>query len=495
MMTPPPNVDIDRPDPMFSRHAWVAKRPVPLPNSRSATVGDWTIRTGSELPLQVAPFLAIAGHVVDPDHPAGALDDVLEAFADSPPLEQAGMLIDRLAGRFLALMATREGVFLTQDGLGTKPIFSDAESGVAATAPGLLLQLTGRRRLDNPDLERLWTDPDFIASDYALGGVTCPHSGSRRILPNSWLGLDRGTILYRDVTRTGAPCSPEEVARRLTTIVRGLAAARPNLQLGLSGGRDSRLVLAAAIKSGVPFKSYSYTPPDTPAMVDAVLANEVAASVGVAHKVWELPRRLSPEITRTLEREQIRVRPTVKICEVEHRHRARDGSSPLYLIGNGGEFLRDHYEGLASARMARHYARLLERQGDPLLRELFDEWWRETYARRPGAFRWLDQYYWEQRLGVWGALGFSEHDAASDQISPFSSRAMIIDGIDRRVRMWHRCDRFHGALMEQLCPSLDKLRYTDQSVSTIRWLVKRPTASKVARRLVLRSVRPVLPHR
>ncbi len=427
----------------------------------------------------------IAGIAVDTRHDNGGLDRILAAFDRRVSPTTAGRLIDELAGRFVAVVETTDGVFATQDGLGTKQLFWDAESQHAATAPGLILELSGRPLRPTPELDRLWSQPWFVEREYAIGGVFCPFTGARRVLANSWLHLDSGLVRPRTVRRTGPPSTPAEVARQFTRILRGLGTQYgADLQLGLSGGRDSRLVLAAALNADVPFETYSYRVANVEPSADCLVAATTAEALGVKHEIRDLPEALSPAVHAALQREQCRGRSMTKINELEERHRFRPSTTTMYLNGNGGEFFRDDYLGLAGSIMAPYYIRRLERESDPYLQSLFDEWWQHSYASRRDEFRRLDQWYWEQRMGVWGGLGFSEHDVVSDQVSPFSSRSMIIDGLNRRAHLWQRRDRFHRDLIRCLWPSLDSFPYIDQSETTARWLVRRPAVMKVIGRVL-----------
>jgi len=62
----------------------------------------------------------------------------------------------------------------------------------------------------------------------------------------------------------------------------------------------------------------------------------------------------------------------------------------------------------------------------PVIERAIREWLADTRAfARQQRISILDLFYWEQRLGNWGALGMAEMDIAIEQISPYDNGELL----------------------------------------------------------------------
>jgi len=112
----------------------------------------------------------------------------------------------------------------------------------------------------------------------------------RRLLPSQTLCLQEGSVEARALMPPIDPARPPELARaeiaqRLVTVLRRLAAASAEpLWLGLTGGYDSRLMLALAAQAGLPLQPFTRVTPRM-TVADRVLPPALARIAGYPHRL------------------------------------------------------------------------------------------------------------------------------------------------------------------------------------------------------------------
>lgn len=182
-------------------------------------------------------------------------------------------------------------------------------------------------RLESPD-------PALIAQllnvGYPLGGTT-PFRGVRAL--------------------PGAPAAPGtcSVADALLAAVGPLRRAGSDVELSLTGGKDSRLVAAALAAAGVPFRARTHGFSEHP---DVAVAAQVAARLGVEHVV------VTPAAPGSRADPLARIRAAVlagdgMVSAFENIGRPDpERSQTISVGGHGGEILRGGYAEVVAAREA-----------------------------------------------------------------------------------------------------------------------------------------------
>ncbi len=203
-----------------------------------------------------------------------------------------------LAGTYYAVVvdATREAVFAVNDRLGTFPMYWTGERGVYAFAPGVLTLLRagfGSRELD------LEGAAQFLRFGHLLGNKT--------LVPNVEL-VPPGTILElraeNKTARLRTYFEPTSFFERddranarglldnaVTAFVAATEALTGPYELGalgisLSGGLDSRAILAALGERGRTLTSYTC---GVPGCADERIGAQLARTIGATHRF--LPHR------------------------------------------------------------------------------------------------------------------------------------------------------------------------------------------------------------
>ncbi|RNC80548.1 MAG: hypothetical protein ED559_01695 [Phycisphaera sp.] len=153
----------------------------------------------------------------------------------------------------------------------------------ASSSPALLSQITGRPYRDGKlayQQGMSWYPPPMSCIERA-----------HRLLPSQALDPKTGEVrpvrLVPDITPGRDESSIlEELSEVLPQACKGLAEFGEPFWVGLSAGIDSRVVLAAAVNSGIEVKAFTWLADRTP-IADRILPAQLCELAGIEHKYIE----------------------------------------------------------------------------------------------------------------------------------------------------------------------------------------------------------------
>jgi len=273
---------------------WVLteRAPGPLPGFREVALGRWSLWHGPGLDVASAHdrdraiAVAVMGQAVDLEGrymTDAVLSELVSSVADAAGLAEK---LTMLGGRYAFVVSAHgfERVYLDPSGcLGA--VFDANARRVAAT---LFLAL------DRP----VEPDRSFIFQEMAANGSGGRHAfgmtadaRARRLLANHYLDLESFTQVRHwplpgcDFT---CPMTPEAIERRLDvvierqrTIIRALTGAVRPAMLPLSGGDDSRLLLALSAGMLERYDLFFAHRANSIGARDVAIARELAARMGI----------------------------------------------------------------------------------------------------------------------------------------------------------------------------------------------------------------------
>lgn len=384
-------------------------------------------------------FVLPSGH----DQPASAIS-LLATLPSMPELGAPATALYRIQHRIVAWC----------DRYGIGQLFFHQASGIAAVSTSATL------------LARLFAcEPDRVAlTGFALTGSfvgsSSPFRGIEKVPLGKRLVIERGAIAFDDGPspmdyRGSAESTLEEVTEAFVTAVRRMDRAFPEAELELSGGLDSRLILAALPQRSRRDKSAMTIGPA--ASGDAIVAAQLARKTGLRHRLIssagfaELDADgLQALIGRVAEGYDHLANPLDKLAIVSAGF-SDATESPARFGGQNGEILRGFYytaqplDRTPSEELARRLITWRLESNDRVSDELLTtpefseaaaqvheaiiemllgrgdkEWWQA-----------LDRLYLTQRMPRWVGAGSTNRFIARTNLYPF----LDSDFVDAAMRL------------------------------------------------------------
>ena len=238
-----------------------------------------TSRGSGAFLLQGARFAAYVGTVGWRGLTRNALLEQLLARYEHP----RDMPLDEFSGSFAMIFAGREGIWLFTDALGIQKVYETSSGTLISTS-----FLVCRATLDRPNVNRLRAQEYVLLG--AAHGLDTPIEGIRLVAPTSALDLaTRRSAPLHAPARLRKPCSfrePGEAVEALSAFIADdleqmATGFGSDIGMALSGGFDSRLLLAALDRIGIRPTLYVY---GSPGDSDVAIASTTAARLGMEIK-------------------------------------------------------------------------------------------------------------------------------------------------------------------------------------------------------------------
>lgn len=429
--------EVDQPGILYARGFLL----VPCDTSPPDSLRGWEKHTISGYDVYVDPRVNVekvavggreailVGDAFDPY--AGVYSGVCRYLVQGDVFER----LDTVAGRFVLLVASADGVDVFHDAMGSRSIYYAKKGGVVASHAALVAEVMGAGL-------REWVIPYITAKNYVrmdvkyLPGLDSPFESVRQLTPNTYLSLP-GMEVRRYWPRTELERASREEA--VGSLVQYLGGLRIFLEgrgikpvLGMSGGRDSRGLLSAL----VPLQPSLFTfvrskDGKSDRSTDSLIAAQLASTTGLDLEIVKIPaptplNHLVDGFAVAYRRNTGYVRGSGTLGWVR-KVQGRYGLDARFIRGFGGEVMRGFYnriDEIDASALAMKYGV----NPDALYtKRAFEEFIRVAGWTKEALMNYAlnDLFYWEHRMGVWGASSLAESDMSVATIPGYNSRKLF----------------------------------------------------------------------
>ena len=453
---------------------WSAERPVDPPRAALEALRDRLgFFPGSQVEAWTGGRSAAAWVAHPPERVGGA------SYAEATP-ERLTLWSGVPAGRFARLSVSETGVDVEADRMGSYPLYTAAADGIEWTSNSpSLLPASG---------VSLPAAASLVAGGWSLTGD--PVLGSVRRVPAA-LSLAEAVPLIGGGLDAGA------AAAELVEVTRGLMdwPGRPNV-VPVTAGRDSRLVLGAAMRTGIPFTTNTGGHPGDP---DVDVGRKLAAIAGASHElIADDPHgALHSHWRRAAELLWLTQGGAASLADAAGFPLGpREGPLPLWHSGQGGEIARGYYarvrggtrdalaDSLYKVFAGRRPGRRepLSADGERLVRDALSAWVGDAIDAGARPEDVPDLFYLFKRMGTWAGPTHSAVEYVRDTTSPLWHERMLphllaLPAAERAA------EGFHLLVLERLAPELAQAPGWPRPESPLRRRAQRgrAVAAKAAR--------------
>lgn len=385
------------------------------------------------------------------------------------------------------------------DALGAYPVFLAHAGEVTwlSNSAALLHTLDGGREADLAALAGL------LGGGWPLDGHPV-WAGVRRLARGATLHLEphRGPRCHEQLPAAeiaamlGAGLDRKRAARTLVAATRALAdwPGRPSV-VPVTGGRDSRLVLAAALAAGIDFDAATGGAPGDP---DVESARRLCQAAGISHALLPADPHgdVFGEPVEAARLLALSAGGTASLADAAGFPLGpRPGPLPIWHSGQGGEVARGYYgvgQGGAGELVALLYRRFVGRRpgrveplserGRALVEGQLREWVEDQLASGIDPVDVPDVFYLLKRMGTWAGPTHGAVEFVRDTTSPLWSSRMLPFELGLAAGERAR-EHFHLRLLRELAPELVGVPFADG----FSWTGRRSRAAR-ARALAAKSL-------
>lgn len=340
--------------------------------------------------------------------------------------DQVENALEYLAGRWILIVRHADQTRIYPDATGLKPIFYGEDSTNRlwlASQPALLEELGVTKRDHDlaAEFERYYHFGSWPVS-------LMPYSGVQQLVPNHYYDLvNQQKVRFwplEEISPIPVHEAAEEMVGLLQSTLIGLVGRNPCI-MGLTGGYDSRLLLACAKPVVEEITFFTSVGTDTP-YYDIAIPKSLAKYWKLRH---ETPRGCGDkEFADKLARNVGGMSYESSLNRLRSGAEYADGRTILPAIVS--EICRNFFEPSVQANKeptSAELARALGFEGNPLAIDALGDWF-QTLPRLQSINR-MDLCYWEHRMGVWASCAYTCREAVLDAFPPMNLRKFLTLGI------------------------------------------------------------------
>jgi hypothetical protein len=422
---------------LFRNQYIIVSHPVTSPLSGLGAVdfGDLRIHAHPALNVSLATrsstSMALLGYIVDPFHPERTNHDIVNSLAETCGTpETLFREIASLSGRYVLLYRNPASFIVTGDACHLRQIYFGFPEGnlVLTSSPKLFLTFFHSDLRISREKEEFIHLPAYATQEGAWYGDRSIDDRLGKLLPNHYLDLIHREVRRIPFSSGHEPAGEDHVAQYASALLKGTYAAlsqRYRLLQPITAGWDSRILLSACreFRKDMQFYVFPWSSPET---ADVWVARNLSRRLGVHFSVIE-PGVLREEFLSKYRQEHILPRILPKTAQIQYHYDNHYDPAVINVNGNGAEIARCFY-GYTSRKVSLDMLLLFSGYGRKahFVEEELEKWHPQgCRCAADSGIPLLDLFYWEQRMGNWGALFPFEQDIAVEEISPFNNRSLL----------------------------------------------------------------------
>lgn len=376
--------------------------------------------------------ITLMGFALDPINPARTEPDIVRSLSkDASDISKLIALTKPLAGRWAVIYQNPAGTYLFTDPCGFRAVFyhRDGRDLWCGSQPEIIRANCRLRWNTDEKLLQFLMSPASGRGESAWVGAQTVYGDCLHLLPNHYLDVNRLEQIRFFPAGPLPILETSAVVEVSRTMLEGILAGmvrRQSVLMAFTSGWDSRVLLAASRSVSSEVQYYvdrmgvlpGYHPD---VRVPQRLAKRLGISFLVRDSADDMPGWFSSALSANVTGARM-LPKTRSICAS-----LISGEERTVINGVGGEISRNDWDDCSldpQAVTTRDIVRTFFRVDHPFLVQEADRW-RQRLPELDDRVNALVLFFWEQRLGNWGAQYVAEQDIAVDTLHPFNCRLLI----------------------------------------------------------------------
>lgn len=424
-------------------------------------------------------YIALLGYILDPFNIYR--DDkhiVREMLEKCRTHKDVFKYVMTTGGRYVLIVKLNGKRISFSDPAGFRQIFymEDSSGGIWLVSQPSILAHIFNLTVDEKIETDLYRIPLFANGvEYWYPGTITAYSRITHLLPNHYLDFDELSQKRFWPADSIPEVSTDECLNQCAEILRGLYWSLENryeLSQTITAGIDSRLILAASrfVGDRIYYLTHTHSKLGTDGF-DIVIPSRMLPLLGLQHNVVLHSEKIAPEFERIYRKNVTTARNGHLInAYAFHRHFSEIGKEMMVINGVCGEITRNYYYLPGFVSIDSRSLCFLTRMKESLLaHEQFDLWLQCCKnICKESEISILDLFYWEQRVGNWAAMSYSEYDIAFESFSPLNCRYLLQLMLSVKKNWVYNGETLQLALIKRLWPDILKFPINPSSKTSKR---------------------------
>lgn len=418
--------------------------------------------------------IVLLGYIFDSENPTHSNQQVLDCIGENENFEAVLESSAKYAGRFLIIYQDSSDFNLFHDAAGQREVFYLKEGNIwLASQPSLLSEYV--------ELQKCVEGAEFYSSEKFKQRKerildTTQYLGVKHLPVNHYLDLHTGKSARYFPKKQITKLPLEEAVKLSSKYIKGFleaASHRYKLLIAVTGGWDSRMMLAASLH--IPnshyfiFKHKHLKDTDQ----DIKTPKKLLGILGVDYNVIEYDPKLEGDVKALMTRNVELSNPVLYPAFYNEFYKKYKDRLNVTCVSEAARnyFLYQANENeVAGATLAR----LNKFEEFDFVKEQYQKWVDDNAVTlKDNGYHILDMFYWEEKMGNWLANGRSAMGSVIEDFSPFNCRELMVVflSVDEKYR-----DRYYPVLHKEIIKQLSvnalkvpvnqNLKYV-----AIKWLV------------------------
>lgn len=392
--------------------------------------------------------VVVLGYAIDPFAPEKDNHEIAAGLAGAIGTQDVMRQTQALSGRFVVFYRDDDTKIVFSDTLGHRQIhyYINKERLFLTSSPKLFLNVMLFDLRISDEKRRITESQEFRRTENSWFGDDSIDDRLKKVTPNHCLDLESLQVHRKafDVPRQDTKEGIRDLCAQV--LKGGLAGAvrRYKVMQAVTAGVDSRVLLAASKEVSDKIQYYIFKRPGMSAeLPDITIPLKLAKKLDIDFQPLTT-EPLKDEFIEIYKNEHILPRISSKTQNIQYHYSNNlQQGNVLDVKGNGGEVLRFYY-----GRSHGSFSQTIDPDvlmhlsgypGNAYFGRRMEEWLSDAkgFARQYGIPI-LDLFYWEQRMGNWGAEHGLEQDIAVEEFWPFNNAALLLNGlmIHNSQRAW-----------------------------------------------------------
>lgn len=373
--------------------------------------------------------IVVLGYILDPDHPQYDNNQILAGIMEgSETFEDVLACIDRYSGRWALIWNDPSGARLMNDACGTRQIYyySDGKEAWYGSQPSIIAYELGLETNFTPEIREFMHSAEYKKECAWIGDGTV-YDHLYHLLPNHYIQLESFEVKRfwptTELEKLDKNDAVEETARLIRGTILSVFYRFKNVALSVTAGVDSRMNLAASEPVKDQIRYIFCTDGHSKRNTDYRVSSRLLGKLKLKQHIISLHED-DATFNDTYFR-NVTVASNIPSKKFIYSF-YKDMPEYIHVSGVGAGIAKSFYIQDNKSATCEKISKASGYGNSRYAESFVEKWLKDAEGiRNLTTVNLYDIFYWEQRMGNWGAKSSAEQDIAIEETWPYNNRKLL----------------------------------------------------------------------